>query len=194
MLDTALNLWSLAGEEVLVVDQAARKGSGNESGAMVMRAAAATLAAVAALCALVALTGIAGGVSQRELLQYPAQQAQFQMLPEFQVSGSMQSGEPAPQGIPLSVQLPFPLPAPSPPAPTVITVGDTGAKGPVCKRCEKQMRKIKVGVQPSLSSPPSRVHTDPPTPVRAWSAERGAGCACLGAYPRLRSVGPCGRA
>ena len=115
---------------------------------MVMRVAVATLAAVAALCALVAITSNMGGVeeSRTGLLQYPEQQAQMQMLPEFQVAGEMKSGEPAPQGIPLSVQLPVPLPAPSPPAPTVITVGGSDAKGPVCKRCEQQMRKIKVTV------------------------------------------------
>lgn len=112
---------------------------------MVMRVAVATLAAVAALCALVAITSNMGGVeeSRTGLLQYPEQQAQMQMLPEFQVAGEMKSGVPAPQGIPLSVQLPVPLPAPSPPAPTVITVGGSDAKGPVCKRCEQQMRKIK---------------------------------------------------
>jgi hypothetical protein len=70
--------------------------------------------------------------------------ANGQQLAEFQVAGSMQTGEPAPQGIPLSFQLPVPLPAPSPPAPTVITVGGSPNKGPECKRCERQMRKIKV--------------------------------------------------
>jgi hypothetical protein len=72
------------------------------------------------------------------------QQAMFQQLPEFQIGGTMQTGAPAPQGIPLSFQLPVPLPAPSPPAPTVITVGPRPKKAPVCKRCERQMRKIKV--------------------------------------------------
>mmetsp|Transcript_40004 Transcript_40004/g.107051 ORF Transcript_40004/g.107051 Transcript_40004/m.107051 type:complete len:367 (-) Transcript_40004:420-1520(-) len=71
------------------------------------------------------------------------QVAQGQQLPEFQVAGTMQTGAPAPQGIPLSFQLPVPLPAPSPPAPTVITVGPRAKKAPVCKRCERQMRKIK---------------------------------------------------
>jgi hypothetical protein len=70
--------------------------------------------------------------------------ANGQQLAEFQVAGSMQTGQPAPQGIPLSFQLPVPLPAPSPPAPTVITVGGSPNKGPECKRCERQMRKIKV--------------------------------------------------
>ncbi len=72
------------------------------------------------------------------------QVAQGQQLPEFQVAGTMQTGAPAPQGIPLSFQLPVPLPGPSPPAPTVITVGPRAKKAPVCKRCERQMRKIKV--------------------------------------------------
>jgi len=71
------------------------------------------------------------------------QVAQGQQLPEFQVAGTMQTGAPAPQGIPLSFQLPVPLPGPSPPAPTVITVGPRAKKAPVCKRCERQMRKIK---------------------------------------------------
>lgn len=129
---------------------------------MVMRAAVATLATVAALCALLALTSSVGSDvdSRAELLQYPEQQAQMQMLPEFQVAGQMQSGEPAPQGIPLSVQLPVPLPAPSPPAPTVITVGGTDAKGPVCERCEQQMRKIKVLLAPL--PPPKKAHLCPP--------------------------------
>lgn len=70
--------------------------------------------------------------------------AQNQMLSEYQVSGSMETGEPAPEGIPLSFQLPVPLPAASPPAPSVITVGPRPKKAPVCKRCERQMRKIKV--------------------------------------------------
>jgi hypothetical protein len=72
------------------------------------------------------------------------QVAQGQQLPEFQVAGTMQTGAPAPQGIPLSFQLPVPLPGPSPPAPTVITVGPRAKKAPVCKRCERQIRKIKV--------------------------------------------------
>lgn len=79
-----------------------------------------------------------GAMEQVELLQH------LQQLDEFNIAGSMQTGEPAPQGIPLSFQLPVPLPAPSPPAPTVITVGPRPKKAPVCERCERQMRKIKV--------------------------------------------------
>ena len=70
----------------------------------------------------------------------------------------MQTGAPAPQGIPLSFQLPVPLPGPSPPAPTVITVGPRPKKAPECKRCERQMRKIKVPpthANPLPSSPPT---------------------------------------
>mmetsp|Transcript_4358 Transcript_4358/g.10114 ORF Transcript_4358/g.10114 Transcript_4358/m.10114 type:complete len:380 (-) Transcript_4358:66-1205(-) len=113
---------------------------------MMLRAALATTLVVVALVALATVMGGNGLVDggEDELLQYQQQQlAQTQMLPEFQVAGSMQTGQPAPQGIPLSVQLPVPLPAPSPPAPTVITVGTPNAKGPVCKACERQMRKIK---------------------------------------------------
>ncbi|EKX44631.1 hypothetical protein GUITHDRAFT_152929 [Guillardia theta CCMP2712] len=77
------------------------------------------------------------------LLQEYVQPARMQQLPEFSVAGTMQTGAPAPQGIPLSFQLPVPLPAPSPPAPTVITVGPRPKKAPVCKRCERQMREIK---------------------------------------------------
>ena len=80
------------------------------------------------------------------------QVAQGQQLPEFQVAGTMQTGAPAPQGIPLSFQLPVPLPGPSPPAPTVITVGPRAKKAPVCKRCERQMRKIKVCINIKISS------------------------------------------
>uniref|UniRef100_A0A6U4YR53 Uncharacterized protein n=1 Tax=Hemiselmis andersenii TaxID=464988 RepID=A0A6U4YR53_HEMAN len=69
--------------------------------------------------------------------------AQTQMLPEYQVAGTMETGEPEPQGIPLSFQLPVPLPEPSPPAPSVITVGPRPKKAPVCKRCQHQMKKIK---------------------------------------------------
>ena len=113
------------------------------------------LAGVAALAlVLVAATMVAidsRGLQTDVLVE---QQAQMQQLPEFSVAGTMQTGAPAPQGIPLSFQLPVPLPAPSPPAPTVITVGPRPKKAPVCKRCERQMRKIKVsdaregGLQP----------------------------------------------
>jgi len=103
------------------------------------------LAGVAALAlVLVAATLVAvdsRGLQTEVLFE---QQASFQQLPEFSVAGTMQTGAPAPQGIPLSFQLPVPLPAPSPPAPTVITVGPRPKKAPVCKRCERQMRKIKV--------------------------------------------------
>jgi len=103
------------------------------------------LAGVAALAlVLVAATLVAvdsRGLQTEVLFE---QQASFQQLPEFNVAGTMQTGAPAPQGIPLSFQLPVPLPAPSPPAPTVITVGPRPKKAPVCKRCERQMRKIKV--------------------------------------------------
>ena len=90
---------------------------------------------------------------QNELVEGYYSQPQFQVaqgqqLPEFQVAGTMQTGAPAPQGIPLSFQLPVPLPGPSPPAPTVITVGPRAKKAPVCKRCERQMRKIKVITYP----------------------------------------------
>ena len=81
------------------------------------------------------------------------QVAQGQQLPEFQVAGTMQTGAPAPQGIPLSFQLPVPLPGPSPPAPTVITVGPRAKKAPVCKRCERQMRKIKVSSAVAILGP-----------------------------------------
>lgn len=108
-----------------------------------MKAAVALLAAVVVLCGLAALMSGQGVPSADELMQYQQQQAQMQMLPEFQVAGQMQSGEPAPQGIPLSVQLPVPLPAPSPPAPTVITVGTPVDNSPKCEICERQMRKIK---------------------------------------------------
>lgn len=106
----------------------------------------ASLAAL--LLAGVALVGVAstlGGVNMDVLLQEFPQQAmaaRTQMLPEFQVSGTMESGEPEPQGIPLSFQLPVPLPAPSPPAPSVITVGPRPKKAPICKECEHQMMKI----------------------------------------------------
>lgn len=101
-------------------------------------------ALVLALCAM-----NMGGAKGTELAySYPEQQmnlaAQTQMLPEYQVSGSMETGEPEPQGIPLSFQLPVPLPEPSPPAPSVITVGPRPKKAPVCKECEHQMKKIKV--------------------------------------------------
>lgn len=98
--------------------------------------------AVVLALALVAITMTTlqvrpGAMEQVELLQH------LQQLDEFNIAGSMQTGEPAPQGIPLSFQLPVPLPAPSPPAPTVITVGPRPKKAPVCERCERQMRKIK---------------------------------------------------
>jgi len=98
------------------------------------------LAGVAALAlVLVAATLVAvdsRGLQTEVLFE---QQASFQQLPEFNVAGTMQTGAPAPQGIPLSFQLPVPLPAPSPPAPTVITVGPRPKKAPVCKRCERLM-------------------------------------------------------
>jgi hypothetical protein len=101
--------------------------------------------------ALLALVGSRWGADEETELvtYYPTQQGQMnivngQMLPEYEVSGTMETGEPEPQGIPLSFQLPVPLPAPSPPRPSVITVGPRPKKAPVCKRCEKQMRKIKV--------------------------------------------------
>jgi hypothetical protein len=109
---------------------------------MMSRATQVAGAVVLAL-ALVAITMTTlqvrpGAMEQVELLQH------LQQLDEFNIAGSMQTGEPAPQGIPLSFQLPVPLPAPSPPAPTVITVGPRPKKAPVCERCERQMRKIKV--------------------------------------------------
>lgn len=105
----------------------------------VQLAGAATLALVLVAATLVAIDS--RGLQTDALLE---QQATMQQLPEFNVAGTMQTGAPAPQGIPLSFQLPVPLPAPSPPAPTVITVGPRPKKAPVCKRCERQMRKIKV--------------------------------------------------
>jgi hypothetical protein len=88
--------------------------------------------------------------SQRVVLvqQYNSQPrfqvAQGQQLPEYQVQGTMESGSPPPEGVPLSFQFPFPLPGPSPPTPNVITIGPRPKKAPVCKECERQMRKIKV--------------------------------------------------
>jgi len=105
----------------------------------VQLAGVATLALVLVAATLVAIDS--RGLQTDVLVE---QQAQMQQLPEFSVAGTMQTGAPAPQGIPLSFQLPVPLPAPSPPAPTVITVGPRPKKAPVCKRCERQMRKIKV--------------------------------------------------
>ena len=113
-------------------------------------------ALVLALCAI-----NMGGAKETELAySYPEQQmnmaAQTQMLPEYEVSGSMETGEPAPQGIPLSFQLPVPLPEPSPPAPSVITVGPRPKKAPVCKECEHQMKKIKVSpLHPSPHAAPA---------------------------------------
>ena len=105
---------------------------------------AAQLAGLAALAlVLVAATLVAVDSRGLQTDVLVAQQATMQQLPEFSVAGTMQTGAPAPQGIPLSFQLPVPLPAPSPPAPTVITVGPRPKKAPVCKRCERQMRKIK---------------------------------------------------
>jgi len=105
----------------------------------VQLAGVATLALVLVAATLVAIDS--RGLQTDVLVE---QQATMQQLPEFSVAGTMQTGAPAPQGIPLSFQLPVPLPAPSPPAPTVITVGPRPKKAPVCKRCERQMRKIKV--------------------------------------------------
>jgi hypothetical protein len=105
----------------------------------VQLAGVATLALVLVAATLAAIDS--RGLQTDALVE---QQAMFQQLPEFQIGGTMQTGAPAPQGIPLSFQLPVPLPAPSPPAPTVITVGPRPKKAPVCKRCERQMRKIKV--------------------------------------------------
>ena len=106
---------------------------------------AAQLAGVATLAlVLVAATLVAIDSRSLQTDVLIEQQATMQQLPEFSVAGTMQTGAPAPQGIPLSFQLPVPLPAPSPPAPTVITVGPRPKKAPVCKRCERQMRKIKV--------------------------------------------------
>ena len=105
---------------------------------------AAQLAGLAALAlVLVAATLVAVDSRGLQTDVLVAQQATMQQLPEFSVAGTMQTGAPAPQGSPLSFQLPVPLPAPSPPAPTVITVGPRPKKAPVCKRCERQMRKIK---------------------------------------------------
>lgn len=104
----------------------------------VQLAGVATLALVLVAATLVAIDS--RGLQTDVLVE---QQATMQQLPEFSVAGTMQTGAPAPQGIPLSFQLPVPLPAPSPPAPTVITVGPRPKKAPVCKRCERQMRKIK---------------------------------------------------
>ena len=110
----------------------------------VMPTRAAQLAGLAALAlVLVAATLVAVDSRGLQTDVLVAQQATMQQLPEFSVAGTMQTGAPAPQGIPLSFQLPVPLPAPSPPAPTVITVGPRPKKAPVCKRCERQMRKIK---------------------------------------------------
>jgi len=95
------------------------------------------------LCAITLITLDSRQIQHDVLVQQNFQVANGQQLPEFSVAGTMQTGEPAPQGIPLSFQLPVPLPAPSPPAPTVITVGPRPKKAPVCKRCERQMRKIK---------------------------------------------------
>ena len=105
-------------------------------------AGAAVLALALAAITLTTIQARAGAAERVEMVQQGRQR--MQMLDEFSVAGTMQTGEPAPQGIPLSFQLPVPLPAPSPPAPTVITVGPRPKKAPVCKRCERQMRKIKV--------------------------------------------------
>ncbi len=102
------------------------------------------VAALALLLAAITLVTLDSRQIQHEVLMQTFQVANGQQLPEFSVSGTMQTGEQAPQGIPLSFQLPIPLPAPSPPAPTVITVGPRPKKAPECKRCERQMRKIKV--------------------------------------------------
>lgn len=112
---------------------------------------------------------------------YPQQQmalaAQTQMLPEYQVSGTMETGQPEPQGIPLSFQLPIPLPEPSPPAPSVITVGPRPKKAPVCKRCEKQMLKIKVS--------PALLHTNPhPLPRKRSPLRHVPGTHPLRAFAR----------
>ena len=56
----------------------------------------------------------------------------------------MQTGSPAPEGVPLSFELPVALPAAAPVGPTVITIGPRPLKVPVCKECDRQMRKIKV--------------------------------------------------
>jgi hypothetical protein len=110
-----------------------------------------TGAAVMAL-ALASITLIqysAVNSDKAELIQQYYSQPQFQVaqgqqLPEFEVSGTMETGSPPPQGIPLSFQLPVPLPGPSPPAPNIVTVGPRPKKVPVCKECERQMKKIKV--------------------------------------------------
>ena len=114
----------------------------------VLAASVALVLLGAALLAAPAMPNeLLGEYGSGEYSQNQLNVANGQQLAEFQVAGSMQSGQPAPQGIPLSFQLPVPLPAPSPPAPTVITVGGPTSKGPECKRCERQMRKIKVRVR-----------------------------------------------
>ena len=114
------------------------------SGSGIVAVLATLLLGVAALVYYQSDVALHSELDQSYYTQPQFQVAQGQQLPEFQVAGTMQTGAPAPQGIPLSFQLPVPLPGPSPPAPTVITVGPRPKKAPVCKRCERQMRKIKV--------------------------------------------------
>ena len=117
---------------------------------MVNRVLFAAIAVSALTIAGIALTYSVRSTGNSEVLvqqyfgQPQFQVAQGQQLPEFEVSGTMETGQPAPQGIPLSFQLPVPLPGPSPPAPNVITIGPRPKKAPVCKECERQMKKIKV--------------------------------------------------
>ena len=110
------------------------------TGAAVM---ALTLASIA-LIQYNAVNSDKGELIQQYYSQPQFQVAQGQQLPEFEVSGTMETGSPPPQGIPLSFQLPVPLPGPSPPAPNIVTIGPRPKKAPVCKECERQMKKIKV--------------------------------------------------
>lgn len=118
--------------------------------AMVNRVSFAAVAVMALTVASITLMSRIRNVDQGDVLvqQYYAQPqfqvAQGQQLPEFEVSGTMETGSPAPQGVPLSFQLPVPLPGPSQPTPNIITIGPRPKKAPVCKECERQMKKIKV--------------------------------------------------
>jgi hypothetical protein len=116
---------------------------------MVNRVSLTAVAVLALTIASVALIYHTKDTSNNNVLvQYYSQPqfqvAQGQQLPEFEVSGTMETGSPPPQGIPLSFQLPVPLPGPSAPTPNIVTIGPRPKKVPVCKECEKQMKKIKV--------------------------------------------------
>ena len=71
---------------------------------------------------------------------------QGQQLPEYQVSGLMNTddGPQPPATQQMSFEFPVEIPgAPPPPGPNIITVGPRPLKTPICKECIKQRKMIK---------------------------------------------------